>query len=51
MKDQILIIETVGLTDRQIVFISDGIIENVEVYSKSHDEWIDFDIVEYKFLQ
>jgi hypothetical protein len=51
MLDRIVIIETVGKTDRQIVFISNGFIENVEVYEKSHDEWIDFSIVEYTFLQ
>lgn len=51
MFDEIKIIETLGKTDKQIVFISNGFIEYVEVYENSHNEWIDFSIVEYIFLQ
>ena len=52
MFDQIIIVIDKEKTDKQIVFLKEGIIEYVEVFeSKHHNQYLNLDITEYKFLQ
>jgi hypothetical protein len=52
MFDKIIITIDNEKTDRMITFLKDGIIEFHEVFeSIHHNEYLNLDITEYKFIQ